>query len=299
MKGIILAGGYGTRLHPITLRVSKQMLPVYDKPMIYYPLSSLMLAGITDILIICTPEQVRDFEAMLGDGSALGLSISYAEQDKPRGLADAFRVGADHIGGDPVALALGDNLFHGHGFGALLRRCAAQVDGCVLFGYPTRDPERYGIAEVGADGKLLGLEEKPRQPKSNLAITGLYLYDNSVVDIARELEPSSRGELEITDLNWVYLKQGKAKLVSLGRGFVWLDAGTPDALLEASQFVQSLEHQQGLHIACIEEIAWRMGYIDCLALEQLGRKQENSAYGAYILELARGGYPGAQFPAGY
>jgi glucose-1-phosphate thymidylyltransferase len=298
MKGIVLAGGYGTRLHPITLRVSKQMLPVYDKPMIYYPLSSLMLAGIRDILIISTPEQLREFEAMLGDGSALGLSISYAEQDKPRGLADAFRVGAEHIDGDSVALALGDNLFHGHGFGALLRRCTAQVDGCVLFGYATRDPERYGIAEVDADGNLLGLEEKPRHPKSNLAITGFYLYDNAVVDIARELEPSSRGELEITDVNRVYLEQGKAKLVSLGSDFVWLDAGTPDALIEASQFVQNLERQQGLHIACLEEIAWRMGYIDCQALEQLGRRLENSAYGAYIVELAGGGCPGAQFPAG-
>ena len=286
MKGIILAGGYGTRLHPITLRVSKQMLPVYDKPMIYYPLSTLMLAGIKDILVISSPEHLPDFEAMLGDGSALGLSISYAEQEKPKGLADAFRVGADHIGDDSVALVLGDNIFHGHGFARLLQQSVRDLDGCVLFGYPVRDPERYGVGELDATGNLVALEEKPEQPKSNLAITGLYLYDNAVVDIAHELEPSERGELEITDVNRIYLARGKAKLVSLGRGYAWLDTGTPDALTEAGQFVQSLERRQGLRIACVEEIAWRMGYIDRDALHQLGRRLAKSSYGQYIVEVA-------------
>jgi glucose-1-phosphate thymidylyltransferase len=286
VKGIILAGGYGTRLHPITLRVSKQMLPVYDKPMIYYPLSTLMLAGIKDILVISAPEHLPDFEAMLGDGSALGLSISYAEQDKPKGLADAFLVGADHIGDDSVALVLGDNIFHGNGFGRLLQQSVSELDGCVLFGYPVRDPERYGVGELDAAGNLVALEEKPVRPRSNLAITGLYLYDNAVVDIARELEPSERGELEITDVNRIYLARGRAKLVSLGRGYAWLDTGTPDALTEAGQFVQSLERRQGLRIACVEEIAWRMGYIDRDALHQLGRGLAKSSYGQYIVEVA-------------
>jgi glucose-1-phosphate thymidylyltransferase len=289
VKGIILAGGYGTRLHPITLRVSKQLLPVYDKPMIYYPLATLMLAGIRDILVITSPEYLNDFEALLGDGSNLGLSITYAEQDKPRGLADAFRVGADHIGNDSVALVLGDNIFHGRGFGQLLQRCVDEVDGCVLFGYPVRDPERYGVGELDAAGNLVGLVEKPAKPRSNLAITGLYLYDNSVIDIARDLLPSDRGELEITDVNRIYLDSGKAKLVSLGRGYAWLDTGTPEALPEAGQFVQSLERRQGLRIACVEEIAWRMGYIDRDALHQLGRGLTKSSYGQYIVEVATAG----------
>ncbi|HEY3609351.1 MAG TPA: glucose-1-phosphate thymidylyltransferase RfbA [Pseudonocardiaceae bacterium] len=289
MKGIILAGGYGTRLHPITLRVSKQLLPVYDKPMIYYPLSTLMLAGVRDIQVITSPEYLHDFEALLGDGSAIGLSITYAEQDKPRGLADAFRVGADHIGDDSVALVLGDNIFHGRGFGRMLHRCVRELDGCVLFGYPVRDPERYGVGELDAAGNLVALAEKPAEPRSNLAITGLYLYDNSVVDIARDLEPSERGELEITDVNRIYLDGGRAKLVSLGRGYAWLDTGTPEALTEAGQFVQSLERRQGLRIACVEEIAWRMGYIDRDALHQLGRGLAKSSYGQYIIDVATAG----------
>jgi glucose-1-phosphate thymidylyltransferase len=286
MKGIILAGGNGTRLYPITLGVSKQMLPVYDKPMIYYPLSVLMLAGITDILVISSPEHLRGFEKLLGAGSALGLSIGYAEQDKPRGLAHAFIVGAEHIGADPVALVLGDNIFHGHGFGSLLRRNVADLDGCVLFGYPVRDPERYGVGEVDAAGNLLSLQEKPDQPRSNLAITGLYLYDNDVVEIARGLEPSERGELEITDVNLTYLRRRKVKVVSLGRGFAWLDTGTHDTLTDAGQFVQSLEHRQGLRIACIEEIAWRMGYIDREACHQLGRRLAASSYGQYVMDVS-------------
>ncbi|HEU5472966.1 MAG TPA: glucose-1-phosphate thymidylyltransferase RfbA [Actinophytocola sp.] len=289
MKGIILAGGNGTRLYPSTLGVSKQMLPVYDKPMIYYPLSVLMLAGITDILVISSPEHLRGFENLLGDGSALGLSIGYAEQDKPRGLAHAFIVGAEHIGADPVALVLGDNIFHGHGLGGLLRRNVADLDGCVLFGYPVRDPERYGVGELDAAGNLLSLQEKPAQPRSNLAITGLYLYDNDVVDIARGLEPSDRGELEITDVNLTYLRRGKVRVVSLGRGFAWLDTGTPDALTDAGQFVQSLEHRQGLRIACIEEIAWRMGYIDREACHRLGRRLAASSYGQYVMDVSTAG----------
>jgi glucose-1-phosphate thymidylyltransferase len=287
VKGIILAGGNGTRLYPSTLGVSKQMLPVYDKPMIYYPLSVLMLAGITDILVISSPEHLRGFEQLLGDGSTIGLSIGYAEQDKPRGLADAFLVGAEHIGTDPVALVLGDNIFHGHGLGDLLRQSARDIDGCVLFGYRVRDPERYGVGEVDSAGNLVSLREKPARPRSDLAITGLYLYDNDVVGIARGLEPSERGELEITDVNLAYLRRGKAKLVALGRGFAWLDTGTPDALTDAGQFVQSLEHRQGLRIACIEEIAWRMGYIDREACHRLGRRLAASSYGQYVMDVSQ------------
>jgi glucose-1-phosphate thymidylyltransferase len=286
VRGIILAGGSGTRLYPITLGMSKQMLPVYDKPMIYYPLSVLMLAGITEILVISSPEHLRGFEELLGDGSELGMSIGYAEQDKPRGLAHAFLVGADHIGTDPVALVLGDNIFHGHGLGGLLRQSVRDIDGCVLFGYRVRDPERYGVGEIDPAGNLLSLQEKPARPRSNLAITGLYLYDNDVVDIARGLEPSERGELEITDVNLTYLKRGKAKVVPLGRGFAWLDTGTHDALTDASQFVQCLEHRQGLRIACIEEIAWRMGYIDREACHRLGARLAASAYGQYVMDVS-------------
>jgi glucose-1-phosphate thymidylyltransferase len=289
VRGIILAGGSGTRLYPITLGMSKQMLPVYDKPMIYYPLSVLMLAGITEILVISSPEHLRGFEELLGDGSELGMSIGYAEQDKPRGLAHAFLVGADHIGTDPVALVLGDNIFHGHGLGGLLRQSVRDIDGCVLFGYRVRDPERYGVGEIDPAGNLLSLQEKPARPRSNLAITGLYLYDNDVVDIARGLEPSERGELEITDVNLTYLKRGKAKVVPLGRGFAWLDTGTHDALTDASQFVQCLEHRQGLRIACIEEIAWRMGYIDREACHRLGRRLASSSYGRYVMDISAAG----------
>lgn len=289
MKGIILAGGNGTRLHPITLGVSKQMLPVYDKPMIYYPLSALMLAGITEIEIITTPDDLEMFRRLLGDGSWLGLTLTYAEQDKPRGLADAFLVSADHIGDDSVALVLGDNIFHGYEFGRLLQRSAEDIKGCVLFGYPVRDPERYGVGTLDEQGRLIALEEKPAKPKTNMAITGLYLYDNSVVDIARGLRPSERGELEITDLNRVYLERGEATLIPLGRGFVWLDTGTHDALMEAGDYVQVLEHRQGVRIACLEEIAWRMGYIDRDACYRLGSRLANSSYGRYVMEMAQAG----------
>ena len=286
MKGVILAGGHGTRLHPITLGVSKQLLPVYDKPMIYYPLSVLMLAGITDIQIISSPDDLGAFQRMLGDGSWLGISLSYAEQDKPRGLADAFLVSADHIGDDQVALVLGDNIFHGAGFGTLVNRAARNVEGCVLFGHPVRDPERYGVGEVDDRGKLISLEEKPAKPRTNLAITGLYLYDNNVVDIAAGLQPSERGELEITDVNRIYMERDEATLIQLGRGFVWLDTGTHDAMMEAGQYVQVLEHRQGVRIACIEEIAWRMGYVDRETCYRLGSRLAKSPYGRYIMEVA-------------
>ncbi|MDJ0466276.1 glucose-1-phosphate thymidylyltransferase RfbA [Streptomyces sp. H27-C3] len=286
MKGIILAGGHGTRLYPSTLGVSKQLLPVYDKPMIYYPLSILMLAGIREIQIISAPTDLASFQRLLGDGGDLGLTLTYAEQEEPRGLAEAFLISADHIGDDSVALVLGDNIFHGAGFGQALQQHAKSVDGCVLFGYPVPDPERYGIGQLDADGRLIGLEEKPDRPRSNLAITGLYFYDNNVVDIAKNLRPSDRGELEITDVNRVYLERGKAELVELGRGFVWLDAGTHDALNDASQYVQILENRQGIRIACIEEIAWRMGYIDQEACRALGRKLASSPYGQYVLDVA-------------
>ena len=286
MKGVILAGGHGTRLHPITLGVSKQLLPVYDKPMIYYPLSVLMLAGITDIQIISSPDDLGAFQRMLGDGSWLGISLSYAEQDKPRGLADAFLVSADHIGDDQVALVLGDNIFHGAGFGTLVNRAARNVEGCVLFGHPVRDPERYGVGEVDERGKLISLEEKPAKPRTNLAITGLYLYDNNVVDIAAGLQPSERGELEITDVNRIYMERDEATLIQLGRGFVWLDTGTHDAMMEAGQYVQVLEHRQGVRIACIEEIAWRMGYVDRETCYRLGSRLAKSPYGRYIMEVA-------------
>jgi len=289
VKGIILAGGYGTRLYPITLGVSKQLLPVYDKPMIYYPLSVLMLAGITEIQIISSPDDLGAFRRLLGDGSWLGISLSYAEQDKPRGLADAFLVSADHIGDDPVALVLGDNIFYGAGFGTLVNRAAQNVDGCVLFGHPVRDPERYGVGEVDERGKLISIEEKPARPRTNMAITGLYLYDNKVVNIARGLQPSERGELEITDVNQIYLERDEATLISLGRGFVWLDTGTHDALMEAGQYVQVLEHRQGVRIACLEEIAWRMGYIDRDTCYRLGSRLAKSPYGQYIMEVAETG----------
>ncbi|MEV0660668.1 glucose-1-phosphate thymidylyltransferase RfbA [Actinomadura luteofluorescens] len=289
MKGIVLAGGHGTRLHPITLGVSKQLLPVYDKPLIYYPLSVLMLAGITEIQIISSPEDLDGFRRLLGDGSSLGISLSYAEQDKPRGLADAFLIAADHIGDDSVALVLGDNIFHGPKFGALLHRTVRNVEGCVLFGYPVRDPERYGVGEVDERGRLVSIEEKPARPRTNLAITGLYLYDNKVVDIARRLPPSARGELEITDVNRTYLERGEATLIQLGRGFVWLDAGTHEALTDAGQYIQILEHRQGVRIACVEEIAWRMGYIDREACFRLGGRMSKSPYGRYIMEVAKNG----------
>ncbi|WWW22262.1 glucose-1-phosphate thymidylyltransferase RfbA [Nocardia vulneris] len=286
VKGIILAGGSGTRLQPVTLAVSKQLLPVYDKPMIYYPLSVLMLAGITDIEIIATPDDLPRFRQLLGDGSALGLCLTYAEQDKPRGLADAFLVSERHIGTDSVALVLGDNIFHGPGFVEVLQQSSQDVDGCVLFGYPVLDPQRYGVAELDAEGRLLDLVEKPARPRSNLAVTGLYFYHNDVVAIAKDLQPSARGELEITDVNRTFLAQDRARLVPLGRGFVWLDAGTHEALLEAGQYVEIMERRQGVRIACIEEIALRMGFIDQESCHRLGRQLAKSPYGQYVMDIA-------------
>jgi glucose-1-phosphate thymidylyltransferase len=287
MRGIILAGGSGSRLHPITQAVSKQLLPVYDKPMVYYPLSVLMLAGIREILIISTPTDLPMFRRLLGDGAQLGLRLEYAEQAEPNGLAEAFVIGAGFIGDQDVALVLGDNIFHGQGFSKLLQTHASPLGGCVLFGYPVKDPERYGVGEVDEEGRLISIEEKPALPKSNKAITGLYFYDNQVVEIARELEPSARGELEITDVNMVYLKQGNAKLVDLGRGFAWLDTGTHNSLLEAGQYVQVLEHRQGVRIACLEEIALRMRFIDADACYALGETLAKSGYGQYVMEVAR------------
>ena len=287
MKGIVLAGGSGTRLHPITQAVSKQLLPVYDKPMIYYPMSVLMLAGIRDILIISTPADLPNFDKLLGNGGQFGLNLSYAEQPSPNGLAEAFIIGADFVGDDDVALVLGDNIFYGQGFSSRLQNEVSALDGCVLFGYPVKDPERYGVGEVGESGKLISIEEKPLKPRSNKAITGLYFYDNKVVDIARALKPSPRGELEITDVNLTYMREDRAKLVDLGRGFAWLDTGTHDSLLEAGQFVQVLEHRTGVRIACLEEVALRMGYIDADQCFALGSKLSKSGYGDYLMAVAR------------
>ncbi|MCX4766668.1 glucose-1-phosphate thymidylyltransferase RfbA [Streptomyces sp. NBC_01275] len=287
MKGIILAGGSGTRLHPITVSVSKQLLPVGDKPMIYYPLSVLMLADIREILLICTERDLEQFRRLLGDGSQLGVRIDYAVQNRPAGLAEAFVIGSDHVGDDDVALVLGDNIFHGHHFYDLLQSSVRDVRGCVLFGYPVEDPERYGVGETDASGRLVSLEEKPLRPRSDLAITGLYLYDNEVVDIAKNLRPSARGELEITDVNRNYLARGRARLVDLGRGFAWLDAGTPESLLQAAQYVRTLEERQGVRIACVEEVALRMGFIDADSCYRLGEKMSQSGYGRYVMSVAR------------
>ncbi|GAA3841153.1 glucose-1-phosphate thymidylyltransferase RfbA [Saccharothrix violaceirubra] len=289
MKGIVLAGGSGTRLHPITQAVSKQLLPVYDKPMVYYPLSVLMLAGVREVLLISTPTDLPLFRRLLGDGAQFGLSISYAEQAHPNGLAEAFVIGADFVGDDDVSLVLGDNIFYGQGFSKVLQSNARSLDGCVLFGYPVKDPERYGVGEVDDSGRLVSIEEKPATPKSNKAITGLYFYDNDVVEIARNLKPSARGELEITDVNLAYLREGKANLVDLGRGFAWLDTGTHDSLLEAGQFVQVLEHRQGVRIACLEEIALRMGFITAAECYALGEKLAKSGYGQYVMAVASEG----------
>jgi glucose-1-phosphate thymidylyltransferase len=287
VKGIILAGGAGTRLHPITRVTSKQLLPVYDKPMVYYPLSVLMLAGIRDILVISTPQDLPQFERLLGDGGELGLQLSYARQPQPNGLAEAFIIGADHVGGDSACLVLGDNIFHGPGLGTALQAAVADNQGCTLFGYPVKDPERYGVAEVDARGRLVSIEEKPAKPRSNLAVTGLYLYDGQVVELARRLTPSARGELEITDLNNAYIARGTATLVNLGRGTAWLDTGTHDSLLAAGQFVQVLEQRQGVRIACLEEIALRMGYIDADQAYALGAALGKSGYGQYVMEVAQ------------
>jgi glucose-1-phosphate thymidylyltransferase len=286
VRGIVLAGGAGTRLHPITQAVCKQLLPVYDKPMVYYPLSVLMLAGIRETLIISTPADLPLFHRLLGDGSRLGLRLSYAEQAQPNGLAEAFLIGAEFIADEQVALVLGDNIFYGPGFSNRLRQCVASLDGCVLFGYPVKDPQRYGVGEVDATGRLISIEEKPAVPRSNKAITGLYLYDNEVVKIARSLTPSARGELEITDVNMHYVRQGRATLIDLGRGFAWLDTGTHDSLLEASQYVQVLEHRQGVRIACLEEIALRMGFINADACYALGQSLAMSGYGQYVMDIA-------------
>jgi glucose-1-phosphate thymidylyltransferase len=288
MKGIVLAGGAGTRLHPATVSVSKQLLPVYDKPMIYYPLSVLLLAGIREILVISTPVDLPLFRRLLGDGDDLGVTFSYAEQPEPLGLADAFIIGAPFVGDDDVCLILGDNLFYGHGFAGMLAEEVAKLSGATLFGYPVSDPERYGVVEADAGGTVLSIEEKPAKPKSNLAVTGLYLYDNGVVEIAKNLEPSPRGELEITDVNNHYLREGRARMVNLGRGTAWLDTGTHDSLLDAAQFVQVLEHRQGVRIACLEEVAFRMGYIDRTQLAALGDRLGKSSYGDYIRRLAAG-----------
>lgn len=290
MKGIILAGGSGTRLHPITLVVSKQLLPVYNKPMIYYPLTTLMMAGIRDILIITTPHDAALFRHLLGDGTQFGLKLSYAVQDTPRGLADAFIVGRDFIGEERVALVLGDNLFFGHGLPELLQGAVERERGAAVFGYPVQDPERYGVVEMGADGRVISLEEKPAKPKSNLAVTGLYFYDNRVVEIAAGLKPSPRGEIEITDVNRAYMELGELKVSLMGRGFAWLDTGTPDSLIEAAQFVQILETRQGLRIAAPEEVAFRAGFIDAAQLRSLGEAQKKSAYGAYLTRLADEGF---------
>src|SRR5271166_3367737 len=286
-KGIILAGGSGTRLYPVTQVISKQLLPVYDKPMIYYPLSTLLLAGIRDILLISTPQDTPRFEQLLGDGARWGIRLSYAVQPSPDGLAQAFIIGRDFVGRDLSALVLGDNIFYGHELQPLLQRANRRTEGGTVFAYPVADPERYGVAEFDRDGRVLSLEEKPQRAKSRYAVTGLYFYDNQVLDVAATLKPSPRGELEITDVNRSYLAKGELAVEVFGRGMAWLDTGTHESLLEAAQYVETIERRQGLKIACPEEIAYRLGYIDAAALEKLGQAMAKNAYGRYLLSLLR------------
>ena len=289
MKGIILAGGLGTRLYPLTIAVSKQLLPVYDKPMIYYPLSMLMLAGIREILVISTPEILPLYETLLKNGEQLGLKIDYKEQEEPRGLADAFRVGRDFIGDDSVSLILGDNIFYGQGLPKLLKQAAAIEKGGIIFGYEVNNPERYGVVEFNDEGQALSIEEKPSKPRSNYAVPGLYFYDNQVVQYAENLKPSDRGELEITDINRIYLEQGELQVIMLGRGIAWLDAGNPESLLQAANFIQAVEDRQGMMISCPEEIAYKSGFINKEQLKKLAENYSNTRYGAYLEKLAIAG----------